>query len=197
MTCAWDTLDHNRFSEIKRSNSLKLVHHLWCRSNFAKRALLLDFSHQSSPKETFINKQVKIVTLPCLLWKIFMEYIILCTYTGIAAILFELHAPWQPVMQGYGNRSESDHPYQVQYKLAVESVKVHHSRSLCSLFPTLIRQNIQSHCFNSPVSRRSQNYCFNTPQNKISISLNPDGSFFFVYWFTGNDPANEETPNST
>jgi len=28
-------------------------------------------------------------------------------------------------MQGYGNRY--DHPYQVQYKLAVESVKVHQS----------------------------------------------------------------------
>ena len=37
--------------------------------------------------------------------------------------------------------------------------------------------------FHSPVA------CENTPTHSCNI--------FFVYWFTGNDPANEETPNST
>ena len=49
-TYAWGTLDHNRkFSEIKCSKMLKLVHNLQCRSNFAERALLLDSSGQNSP----------------------------------------------------------------------------------------------------------------------------------------------------
>ena len=48
------------------------------------------------------------------------------------------------------------------------------------------RQNIQSHCFYSPVFRPSQNYCFNTPQNKISISVNP---WVFSY------PSNADSSN--
>jgi len=42
-----------------------------------------------------------------------------------------------------------------------------------SLVHSSTRQNIQSHCFNFPVSRPSRNYCFSTSQDKISISVNP------------------------
>ena len=57
VTYARDTLDRNRtFSEIKRSEMLKVVHNLQCRSNFAKRALLLDSSHQNSPKMPCFTK---------------------------------------------------------------------------------------------------------------------------------------------
>ena len=65
----------------------------------------------------------------------------------------------------------------------VSTAKVCQSRPHCFHFPmfryslhTSTRQNIHSHCSNSPVSRPSGNYCFNTPQNKISISITP-GSF--------------------
>ena len=94
VTYAWGALDHNRkFSEIKCSKMLKLVHNLQCRSNFAERALLLDSSGQNSPisqRGDFIGdfyQQISqnFVTLPRLLWKRqsyhFMEYISLSTYT--------------------------------------------------------------------------------------------------------------------
>jgi len=56
-TYPWDTVDHNRkFSEIKCSKMLKLVHNLRCRSNFTKRALLLDSSCQNSPKRPCFTK---------------------------------------------------------------------------------------------------------------------------------------------
>ena len=48
------------------------------------------------------------------------------------------------------------------------------------------RQNIQSHCFYSPVFRPSRNYRFNNPQNKISISVNP---WVFSY------PSNADSSN--
>ena len=57
VTYTWDTLDRNRkFSEIKRSKMLQLVDNLRCRSNFAKRAMLLDSSHQNSPKRPCFTK---------------------------------------------------------------------------------------------------------------------------------------------
>ena len=71
-------------------------------------------------------------------------------------------------------------------KLAVEtlqeSVKVCQPMSHCftfhvPLFPIYLstRQNIQSHCFYSPVFRPSRNYCLKlySPLNKVSISVNP------------------------
>jgi len=60
---------------------LKLVHNLQCHSNFAKRALLLDSSHQNSPKKPYFTKvgdfigdfyqqiSQKFVNLPCFLWE--------------------------------------------------------------------------------------------------------------------------------
>jgi len=57
VTYAWGALDRNRkFSEIKRSKMLKLMHNLQCHSNFAKRALYLDSSHQNSPKRPYFTK---------------------------------------------------------------------------------------------------------------------------------------------
>ena len=57
VTHAWDTLDRNRkFSEIKHSKMLKLMHNLRCCSNFTKKALLLDSSRQNSPKRPCFTK---------------------------------------------------------------------------------------------------------------------------------------------
>ena len=57
VTYASDTLDRNRkFSEIKRSKMLKVVHNLRCCSNFAKRALLLDSFRQNNPKRPCFTK---------------------------------------------------------------------------------------------------------------------------------------------
>ena len=93
VTYARDTLDRNRkFSEIKRSKMLKLIYNLRCGSNFAKRALLLDSSHQNSrPCFTKVGdfigefyQQIKILS-PCHASSgkdraiISMEHISLCT----------------------------------------------------------------------------------------------------------------------
>ena len=72
---------------------LKLVHNLRCRSNFAKRVLLLGSSHQNSPKRPYFTKVgdfigdlilstnkstfYRLAAPP--LEKHFMEYISLCT----------------------------------------------------------------------------------------------------------------------
>ena len=60
---------------------LKLVHNLRCRSNFAKRVLLLGSSHQNSPKRPYFTKvgdfigdfyqqmNQNFIALPRLLWK--------------------------------------------------------------------------------------------------------------------------------
>ena len=121
VTYPWDTLDRNRkFSEIKRSKMLKLVHNLRCHSNFAKRALL-DSYRQNSPKikglfhegrwlhwRRLSTKKSKFchLAMPPLekvelsfLWSISVRAV--CAYTVmqktacsyIAAILSELHAP--------------------------------------------------------------------------------------------------------
>ena len=110
---------NRKFSEIKCSKMLKLMHNLWCRSNFAKRAVLLDskIALEDFHKCRWLhwrllstNKSEFCRFASCGKGRaiIFIEYIshvhVHCNAKNcvfIAAILSELHAPWQMVMQGY------------------------------------------------------------------------------------------------
>ena len=96
----------------------------------------------------------------------------------IFQLLYQVQQKWRLQISSWNiaNISES-----VSIKVALFSLSM-----FCYSLHSSTRQNIQSHCFYSPVFRPSWNYCFNTPQNKISISVNP---WVFCY------PSNTDSSN--